>query len=64
MENVVDNNFDLLKKLDNDELYNKTYITIDNLEAIKNKDFQAFSRFKLMGFIDILSKRLFIFLKL
>jgi hypothetical protein len=58
MENVVDNNFDLLKKLDNDELYNKTYITIDNLEAIKNKDFQAFSRFKLMGFIDILSKRL------
>jgi hypothetical protein len=58
MENVVDNNFDLLKKLDNDELYNKTYITIDNLEAIKNKKFQAFSRFKLMGFIDILSKRL------
>jgi len=58
MENVVDNNFDLLKKLDNDELYNKTYITIDNLKAIKNKDFQAFSRFKLMGFIDILSKRL------
>lgn len=58
MENVVDNNFDLLKKLDNDELYSKTYITLDNLEAIKNKDFQAFSRFKLMGFIDILSKRL------
>ncbi|MDX9743329.1 MAG: hypothetical protein RBT59_05885 [Arcobacteraceae bacterium] len=54
----MDNNFDLLKKLDNDELYNKTYITIDNLEAIKNKKFQAFSRFKLMGFIDILSKRL------
>lgn len=58
MENLVDNNFDLLKKLDNEELYNKTYITIDNLEAIKKKDFQAFSRFKLMGFIDILSKRL------
>jgi hypothetical protein len=58
MENLVDNNFELLKSLDNDEISSKTYITYENLDAIKNKDFGYFSRFKLMGFIDILSKRL------
>jgi hypothetical protein len=58
MENLVNNNFDILKNIDNEELYNKTYISFDNLEAIKDKNFEAFSRFKLMGFIDILSKRL------
>ncbi len=54
----MDNNFEILKNIDNDELYNKTYISIDNLQAIKSKDFKSFTRFKLMGFIDILSKRL------
>lgn len=58
MENLVDNSFDILKNIDNEELYNKTFITLENLEAIKKKNFQAFTRFKLMGFIDILSKRL------
>lgn len=54
----MDNNFEILKNIDNEELYNKTFISIDNLNAIKNKDFESFSRFKLIGFIDILSKRL------
>ncbi len=54
----MNNNFELLKSLDNNEIYSKTYITYENLDAIKKKDFEYFSRFKLMGFIDILSKRL------
>lgn len=54
----MNSNFDILKNLDNDDIYSKTYITYKNLDAIKNKDFRYFSRFKLMGFIDILSKRL------
>jgi len=54
----VDNNFEILKNITNEELYNLTYISLDNLEAIKNKNFKAFHRFKLIGFIDILSKRL------
>ncbi len=54
----MNSNFDILKNLDNDDIYSKTYITYENLDAIKNKDFRYFSRFKLMGFIDILSKRL------
>ncbi len=58
MENLVDNNFGILKNMDDEELYSKTYITFENLEAIKNKDFKFFTRFKLIGFIDILSKRL------
>ncbi len=54
----MDNNFEILKNIDNEELYSKTFISFDNLNAIKSKNFEAFTRFKLMGFIDILSKRL------
>jgi len=54
----VNNNFDILKNITNEELYAKTYITYSNLDGIKNKNFQAFSRFKFNGFIDILSSRL------
>lgn len=54
----MNNNFDILKNIDNDELYEKTYISINNLDDIKNKNFKAFTRFKFNGFIDILSKRL------
>lgn len=54
----MDKNFEILKNIDNEELYSKTFITFENLDAIKNKDFEYFTRFKLIGFIDILSKRL------
>lgn len=54
----MNNNFDILKNITNEELYAKTYITYSNLDDIKNKNFKAFSRFKFNGFIDILSSRL------
>lgn len=54
----MDNNFEILKNIENEELYSKTYITYNNLENIKNKNFGAFSRYKFNGFIEILSKRL------
>lgn len=51
-------NFEILKNIDNEELYSKTYITYNNLDNIKNKNFSEFSRYKFNGFIEILSKRL------
>ena len=58
MESAVENGFERLKQMTNDELYEKTFITHGNLEEIKNKNFEAFTRFKFNGFIDILTKRL------
>jgi cytoskeletal protein RodZ len=58
MRYEVGNNFEILKNMSTEELYSKTYITLENIEAIKSKNFAVFTRFKLMGFIDILSKRL------
>ena len=58
MESIVENGFERLVQMTNDELYEKTFITHGNLEDIKNKNFEAFTRFKFNGFIDILTKRL------
>lgn len=63
MEYQVVNDFEILKSMDTEDIYNKTYITLENIEAIKSKNFAVFTRFKLNGFIDILSKRLFLDLR-
>jgi len=49
--------FEKLKSMKIDEIYNKTYVAHNNIEAIVNKEFNKLNRFKTFGFINIIEKK-------
>lgn len=49
--------FEKLKSMKIDEIYNKTYVAHNNIEAIVNKEFDKLNRFKAFGFINIIEKK-------
>ncbi|QOG12325.1 hypothetical protein [Arcobacter sp. FWKO B] len=48
--------FEKLKGMRVDDIYNKTYLAHKNIEAILNKEFDKLNKFKTTGFIGILEK--------
>jgi hypothetical protein len=49
--------FEKLKSMKIEEIYNKTYVAHNNIEAIVNKEFNKLNRFKAFGFINIIEKK-------
>jgi hypothetical protein len=50
------NGFEALVKLDPTDVYHKTYISVDEFNAIKNKEFGLFNRTKASGLMKILKR--------